>query len=162
MKVLNILLITAVLAAITACTKYENGPTFSLKTEKARLARTWKVQLAYYSEFTDSPETGTNQTDNWKSFRANFEKDGSYTLTNKSADLSKITTETGAWEFTSDKLKLKTVGTQRITEAGTNVLISETSKNTTWRILKLKRNEFWCWYQNPETPPWMYFRMIPA
>lgn len=162
MKVLNTFLILSAILIVASCTKYEDGPTVSLKTEQARLARTWKVQLAYYSEFTDSPENGDNQTTDWSNLRVDFDKNSAYTISNKSADLSKITTETGAWEFTDDKLKLKTTGVERITEAGTNTLISETTKTTTWRILKLKRNEFWCWYQNADTPPWMYFRMIPT
>ena len=110
MKVLNSLLILSAILIAASCTKYEDGPTVSLKTEQARLARTWKVQLAYYSEFTDSPENGDNQTSDWSSFRVDFDKNSSYTIANKSADLSKITIESGAWEFTDDKLKLKTTG----------------------------------------------------
>lgn len=156
------LLIPALALLTIACTKYEDGPNFSLKTEQSRLCRQWRIQLAYYSEFTDSPENGINETEKWKNFTIEFDKNGEYQLDNKSQDLSQAFSEKGTWEFTDDKIKIKTTGTERITATDTGDLISETTKTTTWRIMQLKRNILWVWYQNAASPPWMYFRMIPS
>lgn len=161
MKLIANVLLASFVILLIGCGKYEDGPNFSLKSEQSRLARKWRINLAYYSEFTDSPEKGINQGDIWKRFTVEFTKNGNYTINNTSQDLGKKTVETGTYQFSDDNIKIVTTGVEIITSTDDNSVISETAKTTTWRIMKLKRNELWVWYQNSPAPPWMYFRMIP-
>lgn len=159
MPLIKILAISFALTSVVACKKYENGPNMSLKSEEARLSRTWKVETAHYSMFTDTPTNGEDQSLIWANFTIEFNKNKTYEIENYNLDQSEKITETGTWEFTADQLKIKTVGNSKRIDLATNIILSEESKHTTWRITKLSKKELWAWYQNQEDPPWVYMKM---
>lgn len=90
MKIIKILLTGFLLSAmITGCKKYDDGPAFSLKTKKARLARTWRID-----KYIDN--TGGSVQGN-AAYTMTFERDGAVTVSNPPFNY------TGTWDFTSDK-----------------------------------------------------------
>ena len=128
-----------ILLAITlffSCKKYDDGPNISLKSERARLARKWQVQIAYYSLFTDTPSQGDDQTLIWQNLKLEFNKDSTYTLENYNIDLTEKTIEKGTWKFTDDLLKVKTQGIQKRYDVESGNLINQGGKNSTWRIMR--------------------------
>lgn len=117
----NILLILAVLAALTSCKKGDNDPFISLKSRKGRLSGDWKVINATYTlNDTLWVYDGTTLIKSLDGAELNritvtheisFTKSGDYTV-NKSSiypadffapNTNEITTnylETGIWNFT--------------------------------------------------------------
>lgn len=86
---LTIFLLSVVLVA---CGKYEEGPGFSLKSKKSRLAGKWKIENVTYN--------GTDVTASYQSFLGTnavmeYKKDGTYTFTGNFSD-------SGTWEFSGD------------------------------------------------------------
>jgi hypothetical protein len=114
---------------MTACKKYEEGPSLSLRSKKARMAGDWKVE-AYY-------EDGVDKTSDYRTFIASesftMDKDGSYTSssTTTSAFGGITSTDNGTWEFINDKEDLRTLSSQANATADTMV------------IVKLKNKEMW-------------------
>lgn len=103
---------------ITSCGKYEEGPSLSLRTKKARLTGEWDTK-----EYVDSD--GTTTADNSDDY-VTFDKDGTYTYTSGS------TSQSGQWDFSSDKEKLKVSYT-----FGSTTFTSEST------ILRLTNDELW-------------------
>ncbi|MFT5819134.1 MAG: hypothetical protein ACI8ZM_000357 [Crocinitomix sp.] len=159
MPIKNLVITLLAICALVGCKKYKDGPNISLKTEEARLARKWQVQTAHYSLFTDTPAQGEDQTDIWQNLKIEIKKDKSYILENLNLDQTEKTTETGSWEFNEELTMVKTTGTARRYDVETNALLSEVGKNTTWRIMRLTKKDWWIWYQNQVDPPWVYFKM---
>ena len=60
---------------LTACSRFEEGPYFSLLSVKKRLARQWKV------EYSVNLETGISHSADFEGWLLDFEKDGSFTRT---------------------------------------------------------------------------------
>lgn len=112
---LTIFLLSVVLVA---CGKYEEGPGFSLKSKKSRLAGKWKIESATFN--------GTDVTASYTAFLPNyvmeFKKDGTYTATSGSF------TDNGTWEFSGDV----NLTTQSSTSGSTA---------STTEILRLKNKE---------------------
>ena len=93
-KLTTIIAAVFITAAFTmsfeSCGKYEEGPTFSLKTKKNRLAREWELETLVDGATTVSaPATS--------SFTIEFTKDGDYII-----DFGIVAT-TGSWEFVNSK-----------------------------------------------------------
>ncbi|NOQ71073.1 MAG: hypothetical protein GQ574_03665 [Crocinitomix sp.] len=159
MSIRKLFITLVALSALFACEKYKEGPNISLKSEEARLARKWQVQTAHYSLFSDNPTAGDDQTYIWQNLKIEIKKDKSYSLENFNIALTEKTIETGTWEFTEDLLMLKTSGTAKRYNVETDNLLSEGGKNSTWRITRLTKKDWWVWYQNQVDPPWVYFKM---
>ena len=159
MSILKILFACFILLVINGCEKkYQDGPNISLKSEEARLARKWQVQLAYKSVFTDKPTNGEDQTLEWQNLTIEFKDDKTYLLENFNLDLTIKTIETGIWEFTDDFVKVNTKGYSTQYDVETNSIVSEGVKNNTWRVMRLSKKELWVWYQNQVEPPWIYMQ----
>jgi len=122
MKTLKFLAAGAILGstilATPSCGKYEEGPGFSLRTKKARLAGDWDMV-----EYIDAD--GTSTKDNDDDF-ITFEKDGTYKYTDGSTSMN------GTWEFTDDKEKI------RVTYTSGNLSISNDAT-----IVRLTNKELW-------------------
>lgn len=120
-KYLAILMIAAVTAgSFTGCKKYEDGPALSLLSKKSRLAGDWTLVKWIYN--------GAEQNLSGFTVKYTIEKGGSYTAT---ATFGNITsTETGTWEFNSDKTAV-------------NFMSTNSSVADVHTILKLKNKEFW-------------------
>ncbi len=104
---------------MSSCGKYPEGPGFSLRSKKARVANTWEVE---YSQDSD----GDENTEDFENNTYEFTKDGDATFTVNTA--AGTFTQEGNWEFDNNKEDF--------------VLIFNGNRNTS-KILKLKNNEFW-------------------
>lgn len=106
--------------ALTSCKKYEEGPSLSLRSRKARVANTWKIEQYLVN--------GSDQTSGINALLPNYtetyDKDGNYSFayTNNSGS--------GRWEFQNSDLEIKRNG---VSNQSSETLI----------ILKLKEKEFW-------------------
>ncbi len=116
-KTLSLALL-AVAFVLGSCSKYEEGPSLSLRTKKARITGTWKVDK-YVSENGTETESNDDST-------IEIEKDGTYTVTSGSTSFS------GTWEFNSDKSGIITSF-----EFGG---VTQTDEMT---IIKLRNDEMW-------------------
>ena len=117
MKKWSMLIFMGMLLMGASCGKYEEGPGFSLRSKKARVANEWKVEYAY--DFKDQIETTTDFAGEvWV-----FSKDGSY-LKKEDGETKK----TGTWDFISDKEE---------------IAISFPTDIDKYTILRLKENELW-------------------
>lgn len=100
LKLFSFALLAMVFVLGTSCGKYEEGPGFSLRTKKARLAGVWKAEKYVSSNGTSVPAS-SNDNSTWE-----FEKDGSMTLKVDEDGFS--FTASGTWEFVKDKEYIKT------------------------------------------------------
>lgn len=99
-----------------SCSKYEDGPKFSLRTKKARLAGEWEVVRIGNETY---PQNGY-------SLEMTFEKDGDFEFNYSYGTYSYG--YQGDWEFSSDKEELEVTIENQI---------------NTWEILRLTNKEFW-------------------
>ena len=134
----SIVAIAIMATAVTSCKKYEDGPSLSLRTKKARLCGDWKIEKVLYN--------GGDSTAVFTAFLgANFgfdiEKDGKYKITGASTD-------DGTWSLGEDKDDV----TFKSSQAG--------STDDTYRILKLKNKELW-WKQTQANGDVIEFHFVP-
>ncbi|MBN2745245.1 MAG: hypothetical protein JXR34_00825 [Bacteroidales bacterium] len=107
MKKLILLSLIAVLGfGLNSCSKYEEGPSLSLRTKKARLVNEWVIQ-----SYTVGGQDYTSTLP--EDYTLNIKDDETFELTSNGQK------ELGTWEFFEDKEKLKltsngTVGTSMI------------------------------------------------
>lgn len=120
MKTMKTLLLTFLCSGLilaTSCRKYEEGPSFSLRSRSARVANEWKVALANeYRNNTDVTAEYAGET--WE-----LSKDGAYTEKNNG-----LVDKQGSWSFISDKDSIAITIGQEVAKFG---------------ILKLRENELW-------------------
>ena len=134
-KFLSFLSVIVLLAA--GCSKFEEGPGFSLRTKKARIQNTWIVEKAFIN---DSLIAGSPVD----SFYIFFSKKGEVQITSVIDSLGAISYETtsGSWDFIdiSDSPKLAMVLNDNNTPFGNEILI--------WEIIRLANDELWIRYEN--------------
>ncbi len=118
-KVIALALLVSI--AVPSCSKYEEGPKFSLLSKKARLAGEWKIE--------NVSTNGTDQTADVKALVGD-----SYVLTLTKDEKYKVSgnfTDEGTYKWGEDKddiyLTSNTAG----------------SKEVAYRILRLKSKELW-------------------
>lgn len=111
---------------ISSCGKYEEGPGFSVRTKKGRLAGEWTVDKFLYN----GNDVTSSFVPSGTSYKISIEKDGSWTDTYTVGSIS--STDNGTWEFVEKKEMLKWVTTG-----------SSDTDGDTLTILKLKNNELW-------------------
>jgi heat shock protein HslJ len=115
-KASGIFSLTLLLVAfLSACGKYEEGPGFSLLTKKQRLCRSWQVESVKYGSVTVSPDEDDD-------YYFSFDKDGTFSQTQGN------TTYSGTWDFTDDK------ETVRVSYGGSSQELD---------IKRLTNDEFW-------------------
>jgi len=114
------LLIVSACLALISCGKYESGPKFSLKTKKARISNTWKIE-----EFIiHIPYNGTSYGAQFdETARFYFDKNGIYKYTG----INNLNCN-GVWKLINNS---------------ENILINTDCDIDTLTILKLKSKEFW-------------------
>lgn len=116
----NLLSVSFILTLVifaAACGKYEEGPSLSLRSKKARVANEWKIAYAY--DFKDQEETTSDYTgESWE-----FTKDGMFIERE-----SDIVDDAGTWDFINDKEEITI-------SIGTDI--------DKYKILRLKENEMW-------------------
>lgn len=99
-----------------SCSKYEDGPKFSLRTKKARLAGEWEVVRIGNQTY---PQGGY-------SLEMTFEKDGDFEFNYSYGTYSYG--YQGDWEFSSDKEDIE---------------VTFDGQVNTWEILRLTNKEVW-------------------
>lgn len=141
MKKLTLILL-AIVALVSACSKYEEGPGLSLLSKKARLAGTWKI-----TDYIDNGQPVIiDETDDLFYERLVFEKDG----TGKSYYIGASSGEQGSeqnpyvlqWEFENDNEDLRITDTYNesiiiykiIRLANKEVILQYTDDEDTYRI----------------------------
>lgn len=116
-KLLSYSFILTILLSAAACGKYEEGPSLSLRSKKARVANEWKIAYAY--DLDDQKETTADYAEEtWE-----FTKDGEF-IERK----SDIVDEAGTWDFISEKEE---------------ITISIGQDIDKFKIIRLTNNEMW-------------------
>lgn len=108
---------------IAGCKKYDEGPAFTLKSKKERLANKWRIERYYMNG-----EDKTAQLDSmYMSFE--FTRDGKYQEIMAHHTMSYV--DDGKWEF---------IFKQEAVE------IYRSNDTIIWHITKLKEDELWTVY----------------
>lgn len=110
-------LLAMMAVAVTSCSKYEEGPKFTLMSKKARLTGEWTLSAVEVN--------GTAQDISGYTVNVTIEKDGSYTYKWSSGGFS--VEESGTWEFSDDK--------------GSLIMTDEDGDKTTSEIVRLANDE---------------------
>ena len=117
---LLLILVAGVLMTIsTSCTKYEDGPMFSLRTKTERVSNTWKID--------NYKINGNDYTSIFSGYTETYTKDGNFSYN------WEMFGGTGNWEFQNNNKEI--------------LLDDFTSQPAqTLYILKLEEKEFWYYY----------------
>jgi hypothetical protein len=119
-KTLFALMAIITLVFADSCKKYEEGPSLSLRSRKARVANSWKVEQYLLN--------GSDQTSSINvllpNYREVYDKEGNYSFSYDNQSGS------GKWSFQNDDMEIKRNG---VSNQSSETLI----------ILKLKEKEFW-------------------
>jgi hypothetical protein len=105
----------------TSCDKYEDGPEFTVLTEKMRISRDWRL--------TERTVNGSSDMSSIETVDVTFGKNGSYKKVKVTTVNGNSVTDsdTGSWDFNSDKTKL---------------IITDGDGNTkTYTILELRNSD---------------------
>ena len=94
---LSFLAVVATLMMGTSCKKYEEGPSFSLISKKARISNTWTIEKTVASNGTVTEWSASDRD----AYTLEMKKDGTYTT---KYNFGSTTLEgTGTWEFGDKK-----------------------------------------------------------
>ena len=102
-----------------SCQKYPDGPSFSLRSRKARVANTWTVE--------NYKVNGTDFTSLVASYTETFSKDGDYSYS------WGLLSGSGNWTFQNKDAEIKLNGTDE-------------QASRTLYITKLEEKSFWYYY----------------
>ncbi|TAE18937.1 MAG: hypothetical protein EAZ95_03100 [Bacteroidetes bacterium] len=117
-----VLSLFVVVAGLTACGKYEEGPGLSLRSKKARFVNTWLIEAI---ELDGKNVTADIASAGGLFNEVEFKEDGSY------FERYTGTTDKGKWEFADGKEKVK------FTPEAVGAVATEGT------IKKLKENAMW-------------------
>ena len=109
---------------LPSCKKYEDGPSLSLRSKKARIANTWQIESA-----TDN---GNDVSADYDDYTLELTKSGGATLSVNyvfGGSNFQISTS-GTWDLINDKEDLR-------------LDFDEDDSDVTYRILRLKEKELW-------------------
>jgi hypothetical protein len=115
--------VAAIVLMLGGCTKYENGPDFSVLSKKERLSNNWTVNEAIHL----SGDGGSFQN-YYEGYQFNIGQDEKYTLFFRPNGIGYYT-EGGTWKLSEDKLSFTTT--------------CSTGGGITYHILRLAHNELW-------------------
>jgi len=107
------------LFVLSGCTKFEEGPFITLKTNKQRIAQTWILEAKYDATNGQAVSFGNDE-------KMTISKDGNYTYSSSGIQLVE-----GTWVFKGDDQIEFTY-----TVLGVTIV-------DTYRIIKLYTEEFW-------------------
>lgn len=126
MRKIGWIFLSLCLLTVTACKKYDDGPSISFRSHTARVSNTWKVEKLLINGSDMTAQAPPN-------FLQTFSEDGVYSFSYTNG--SKTETGQGKWEFQNDDMEIKVSG------------ISNASSKTLF-ILKLKESSFWYYYMD--------------
>ncbi len=136
-----------VIGAICSCNKkYEEGPRFSLRSEKHRVVNQWEVIQAFYFDSMGDPTPDDCTVEAWHYGTLEFTEDFTYTIIRYSPDSLVKVVETGTWYLFNKKRQIRTTGTETESLVETGETIDEWNTATAWLITKLTEDEMWIWY----------------
>lgn len=107
---------------LSSCSKFEDGPKFSLRTKKARLTNDWVMDKVFINDVDKTSDYAAF----YNGFVLSIKKDETYTTTSPNGNTS------GTWELGEDKDDIRF---QQTTPAGNG--------EVSYRILRLTNKEFW-------------------
>lgn len=109
---------------LSSCSKYEDGPAFSLRSKEERISNTWRVDKAM--------ENGSDVTSSFDQYELQMLRDGAATLAAlySLGDLTFEFETTGTWTFenSSEDLRLD---------------FENDAADRTYEIMRLKEKELW-------------------
>jgi hypothetical protein len=110
--------------ALSSCNKYEDGPSISLKSKKARVSNEWAIESA--------SRDGEDVTSSYDEFTLQMMDDGDANLAAiyNFGNFSYEYETQGTWMFTDDKNNLK-------------LDFEDDDADQEYQILKLQTNELW-------------------
>ena len=111
------------MAVASSCSKYEDGPKFSLLSKNKRISRDWKV------EYSINLATQVEHSADFAGWLLNFSSDGTYTYTTIYNQLQ--TTTSGNWELIGD------------TQLRLNYSTASGEQIVFYTILRLTKKELW-------------------
>lgn len=120
-----ILPILVMATILSSCSKYEDGPSFTLLSKKSRAVNNWKYSAVLDSKGTDITSFVISSGDE---YLLELKKDDTFSFTEK--ENGSTYTYSGTWAFSEDKMQLLT------TDSGSTYADSLT-------ILKLEKDEMW-------------------
>ncbi|MEN9699377.1 MAG: hypothetical protein RLZZ301_575 [Bacteroidota bacterium] len=93
----SLLAASLLLIVASSCSKYTEGPHFSIQTRKARLCNDWKL--------SDYNLNGNNVFDATVTSKMTIDKDGTYSISNFTNELGQLqgTYSHGTWTFGEDE-----------------------------------------------------------
>lgn len=121
---LPLLSLIVVSSLTTGCGKYEEGPEFSLRSKKERIANTWRIESA--------SDGGNDVTSAFTAYALMMNKDEEATLTANYA-LGEITFQfatAGTWDLINNNEDLE-------------LDFENNDADRTYQILRLKEDELW-------------------
>jgi hypothetical protein len=118
------LLFIIIIFMVTACKKYDEGPTFSLRSKKARVVGKWITEMWMVNKYEQVSMLDTNRT-------AEFTEDGIYRYHEYNPYTHLAKNLEGNWAFRSEKEQLL------LSLPGN----ADTSSYQIWDILRLKNKE---------------------
>ncbi len=137
----GLFILCAGLLFLASCSKFEEGPGFTLRSKKARLSGIWILK-----EVTVNGSTSYNGQpvfdENSYFLKFTFEKDGKYTMSETYSDPANAMSnysETGTWDWKEDSLMLK----------------SSTNSEDVIHVSRLTNSEFWI-DETDGNEKWMY------
>jgi hypothetical protein len=113
---------------ISSCGKYPEGPGFSLRSKKARVANTWVV------EYAEDLEDGEEETDDYQNQELTLTKENEVRFKFGNSFIVE-----GSWEFKNDKESIR---------------LSFSNSSQTYDLLKLKNKEMW-WEGDDDEIHWV-------
>lgn len=127
MKKLSILFAAFAVVMLASCGKYEDGPGFSLRSKKARVAGEWTIEKYY----ADGVDVTADILADGATITFELTKDGNYTFTSSYTEFGQTfsETETGTWALTNNNENLTTTDSQ--------------GDASSVRILRLTNSEMW-------------------
>lgn len=133
------IIMALILGVSTGCKKYEEGPVISLRTKKARVANTWKIEKAF--------NDGQDVTSSYDQYELYMSKDGD----------AKLVAIYAYGDFTGE---FETDGTWKFEDSKETLVLDyeDDDADEKYQILKLKENELWLREEGQDTE----LHLIPA
>lgn len=135
MKYTNILVILITSVSLISCNKYENGGL--LASADVNLKNTWKLE-SYIWDGIESTNSLLIQN-----YIEEYQENGNYVRSYIDDDGENFS-ETGTWEFDSDKLNIRIMSVSSLELTDENSTVSSSD----YEIIKLKKDELWYRYEN--------------
>ncbi len=119
-------------SVFSGCNKYEDGPKISMRSKKARVSNTWRIDQVFETENGTKTDKTTDYKTAYFNYSMTIRKEGNYTISYRPYNISDYN-ETGSWEFGADKNNLVFINSNG----------NSSTIGTVWEIYRLKEDELW-------------------